>query len=42
MGAACSIFFIILLIIFTGYKVHIMESKKDIDIISAVQENFID
>lgn len=42
MGAACSIFFIIILLIFMGYKVHIMQSKGDIDIISAVQENYFE
>ena len=42
MGALCSILLLIVLLLYTGYKISILEGKKGIDIIQAVKENHID
>ena len=41
-GALCSILLLILMLIYTGYKISILEGKKDIDIVQAVKENHFD
>ena len=42
MGALCSILLTLILIVFAGYKVSILEGKKSIDIVQAIQENYFD
>ena len=42
MGALCSIILLILMLIYTGYKISILEGKKDIDIVQAIKENHFD
>ena len=42
IGASCSIIFITILIVFTGYKINIMKQKQQIDVLSVIQENIID
>ena len=42
MGALCSILLIVILIMYAGYKISILEGKKSIDIVQAVQENYFD
>ena len=41
-GALCSILLFIILLLYTGYKISILEGKKGIDIIQAVKENHYD
>ena len=41
-GALCSILLLILMLIYTGYKLSILEGKKDIDIVQAVKEDHFD
>ena len=42
MGSLCSILLTVLLIMYAGYKISILEGKKSIDIVQAVQENHFD
>ena len=42
MGAFCSIFLIICMVTFAGYKISILEGKKNIDIVQAVIEDHFD
>ena len=42
LGAFCSFLLVIILIIYAGYKVSILEGKKNVDIIQAVKENHFD
>ena len=42
LGALCSITTLIILIIYAGYKVSIMEGKKNVDIVQTVTENYFD
>ena len=42
IGALCSIMLIIILLGYTAYKVSILEGKKRVDVIQAVQENYFD
>ena len=42
MGTFCSIFLLILMIIFTGYKISVLQGKKSIDIVQAVKEKHFD
>ena len=42
MGAVCSILLVVTLIMYTGYKVSILEGRKSIDIVQAVKENHFD
>ena len=41
-GALCSILLLIIMLVYTGYKISILEGKKDIDIVQAVKENHFD
>ena len=40
MGALCSILLTVILIMYAGYKISILEGKMSIDIVQAVQENY--
>ena len=42
MGSFFSILLLIVLVAYAGYKVFILEGKKKIDIIQAVQEDYFD
>ena len=42
IGALCSILLIIILLLYSGYKISILEGKKDIDIIQAVKKDNFD
>ena len=42
MGTFCSFLLFIILIAFTGYKVSILERKKSVDILQAVNKNRFD
>ena len=42
LGALFSILLLILMLIYTGYKISILQGKKDIDIVQAVKENHFD
>ena len=42
MGALCSILLTVIMTVYAGYKISILEGKKSIDIVQAVQENFFD
>ena len=42
MGALCSLLLLVIMLAYTGYKIYILEGKKSIDIIQAVQENYFD
>ena len=42
MGACCSIFALILLVAYGGYKFSIMEGKKSVDLVQAEIENHYD
>ena len=42
MGALCSILLTVILIVYAGYKISILEGKKSVDIVQAVQENYFD
>ena len=41
-GALCSLLLTLILLFYTGYKISILEGKKDIDIVQAVKENHFD
>ena len=40
MGTICSFFLGIVLIVYTGYKVSILEAKKSVEILQAVNKNY--
>ena len=42
MGALCSIVLTIVLIMYAGYKISVLEGKMSIDIVQAVKENHFD
>ena len=42
IGALCSILLFVVMIVYTGYKISILDGKKSIDIIQAVKENHFD
>ena len=42
MGAVCSILLALTLIMYSGYKLSILEGRKSIDIVQAVKENHFD
>ena len=42
MGAACTILLAVILITYGGYKASILEGRKSVDILSAVQEDHYD
>ena len=42
MGSICTLLLVVFLIIATAYKVTLLEGKRAIDIISAVEENHYD
>ena len=42
MGALCSIILTVILLMYTGYKISVLEGKKSIDIVQAVKENHFD
>ena len=42
VGALCSLLLFVVMIVYTGYKISIMNGKKNIDIIQAVKENHFD
>ena len=42
VGALCSLLLFVVMIVFTGYKISILNDKKSIDIIQAVKENHYD
>ena len=42
VGALCSILLFVVMIVYTGYKISILNGKKSIDIIQAVKENHFD
>ena len=40
MGTVCSFLFAIILIVYTGYKVSVLEAKKSVEILQAVNKNY--
>ena len=42
MGALCSLLLLIIMISYAGYKVSILEGKKNIDVVQAVKERHFD
>ena len=42
MGSFCSILLLVVLFAYAGYKASILEGKKKVDIVQAVQENYFD
>lgn len=42
LGALCTVFLQVVLIAYTGYKVSILDAKKDVDILQAVKEDYFD
>ena len=42
VGAFCSLLLLIVMVVYTGYKISILSGKKSIDIIQAVKENHFD
>ena len=42
IGTLCSFLLTFAMVAYTGYKIYILEGKKSIDIIQAVQENYFD
>ena len=42
MGALCSLLLSVIIIVYAGYKISILEGKKSIDIVQAVQEHYFD
>ena len=42
MGTFCSFLLLVILLVYTGYKVNVLESKKRVDILQAVNKNHFD
>ena len=42
MGAICSIVLLIILFMYAGYKISVLQGKKSIDILQAVKESHFD
>ena len=42
MGTFCSFLLLITLIVYAGYKVNILQGKKSVDVLQAVNKNYFD
>ena len=42
LGAICSLLLVIILVVYAGYKISVLEGKRSIDIVQAVIENHFD
>ena len=42
MGAACSLLLFLVICVYAGYKISILEAKTSVDILSVVEEDYFD